>query len=212
MGRSYNRRSEELDKYIGKKVRVTFFDDDVAEGILEYDVPEGDGLPPSALYSVKYDPEHPEYERIFFRKSHSRKIEFLEMEQENVLQREKITADTRIKTVSEVMALAMVPVDMAFCIGIGTAYVFIGTAREYEASAGIIESYYGRNAENWMPISEREIKDVYMRHVPGEQAMLVFIIEGNDEGRCWLKSEYDAWIKGIRATRVKESKTEKAAN
>lgn len=56
-------RSKELDKYLGQKVKVTFWDNSIDEGILEYDV-------------VRYcKNKYSLNRRLFFRKTHVKKIE-----------------------------------------------------------------------------------------------------------------------------------------
>lgn len=60
-----NRRSEKLDRYLNKRVEITFFDGDVVTGVLEFDKPYFNGLLGSNSYSIR---------NIFFRKSHVKSI------------------------------------------------------------------------------------------------------------------------------------------
>lgn len=65
----YTHRSQELDKHLGQRVRVTFIDDEIKEGTLYWckrDYP--DELIPRADYSV---------DNFHFCKTHVKKIERL---------------------------------------------------------------------------------------------------------------------------------------
>ena len=64
-----NRRSEKLDKYLNKRVQITFHDGDVQTGVLEFDRAYW-GLPfGSNEYSITNGGTH-----MFFRKSHVKSI------------------------------------------------------------------------------------------------------------------------------------------
>lgn len=67
-----NRRSNKLDKFIGKSVIITFFDGDEKEGILEFNKPYADiGL----IYgSNQYSITKSDNTKLFFRKSHVKRI------------------------------------------------------------------------------------------------------------------------------------------
>ena len=65
-----NRRSDKLDKLIGKNVIVTFCDEEEREGILEFNRPYI-GL---IIGSNKYSLHSPNEYTIFFNKSHVKKI------------------------------------------------------------------------------------------------------------------------------------------
>lgn len=64
-----NRRSEKLDKYLGKVVTITFWDLDVVTGVLEFGTPFAGLKISSNLYSVRRSDGN-----LFFRKSHVKKI------------------------------------------------------------------------------------------------------------------------------------------
>lgn len=64
-----NRRSEKLDQYLNKRVEITFFDGDIATGILEFDRPYWGLKFGSNMYSIPYNGTH-----RFFRKSHVKNI------------------------------------------------------------------------------------------------------------------------------------------
>ena len=65
-----NRRSDKLDKFIGKSVIVTFWGGDEREGILEFNRPYM-GL---KVGSNRYSLYKPNEVVLFFRKSHVKKI------------------------------------------------------------------------------------------------------------------------------------------
>lgn len=71
-----NRRSDKLDKLIGKSVIVTFWDGDEREGILEFNRPYW-GL---NFGSNRYSLYKPNEGALFFRKSHVKKIREREVE------------------------------------------------------------------------------------------------------------------------------------
>lgn len=60
-------RSEELDKYLGQNVVLTFYDNKTESGILEYGIPLGPGMGNSRMYSLNRN--------YFFRKTHVKKVE-----------------------------------------------------------------------------------------------------------------------------------------
>ena len=60
-------RSEELDKYLGQFVMITFFDNRIEKGVLEYGIPLGPGMCNSRMYSLNRN--------YYFRKSHIKKVE-----------------------------------------------------------------------------------------------------------------------------------------
>lgn len=64
-----NRRSEKLDRYLNKRVEITFFDGDIATGILEFGRPFMGLKIGSNLYSITHNDTH-----MFFRKSHVKSI------------------------------------------------------------------------------------------------------------------------------------------
>ena len=64
-----NRRSERLDQYLNKRVKITFFGGDVAIGILEFDRPYSGTTYRSNKYSITCNGTH-----MFFRKSHVKSI------------------------------------------------------------------------------------------------------------------------------------------
>lgn len=67
-----NRRSEKLDKYLNKRVKITFIDGDIVTGVLEFGRSYW-GLPLSSNeYSITNGGTN-----IFFRKSHVKKVEVL---------------------------------------------------------------------------------------------------------------------------------------
>ncbi len=64
-----NRRSEKLDKYLSKRVQITFYDGDVETGVLEFGRPYYKGGLGSNEYSITEDND-----TLFFRKSHVKSI------------------------------------------------------------------------------------------------------------------------------------------
>ena len=64
-----NRRSEKLDQYLNKRVEITFFDGDIATGILEFNRPYLGLKYGSNMYSITYNDTN-----MFFRKSHVKSI------------------------------------------------------------------------------------------------------------------------------------------
>ena len=64
-----NRRSEKLDQYLNKQVEITFFEGDIATGILEFGRPYTGTKFSSNKYSITCDGTH-----MFFRKSHVKSI------------------------------------------------------------------------------------------------------------------------------------------
>lgn len=63
-----NRRSEKLDRYLNKRVEITFFDGDVVTGILEFGKPYFGLKSGSNSYSIR---------NLYFRKSHVKSIKEL---------------------------------------------------------------------------------------------------------------------------------------
>lgn len=61
-----NRRSPELDRYLGELVIVRFSDNDLKVGVLEYGVPIAEGLPDRQQYSIWEFGKG----RTYFRKTH----------------------------------------------------------------------------------------------------------------------------------------------
>ena len=60
-------RSKELDKYLGHFVIITFYDNRIEKGVLEYGIPLGSGMGNSRKYSLN--------RTHFFRKTHIKKVE-----------------------------------------------------------------------------------------------------------------------------------------
>lgn len=69
-----NRRSEKLDRFLGKRVEVIFNDGDVVEGTLVFDKPydEGEYVYPNMYALTELDNRY--IETLFFRKSHVKSI------------------------------------------------------------------------------------------------------------------------------------------
>lgn len=70
-----NRRSKELDKYMGKKVKITFIDGSVSIGVLEYGTPYIGSNKSNDLYCVIK-----KYSHIHFRKTHIKEIKEVNQE------------------------------------------------------------------------------------------------------------------------------------
>lgn len=60
-----NRRSEKLDRYLNKRVEITFFDGEIITGILEFDKP---------YWGLKFGSNSYSIRNIYFRKSHVKSI------------------------------------------------------------------------------------------------------------------------------------------
>ena len=74
-GLRMNRRSDKLDKFIGKNVEVTFWDGDVREGVLSFNKPYWGTNINSNKYSIRYYSDTIiGMTNLFFRKSHVKKI------------------------------------------------------------------------------------------------------------------------------------------
>jgi hypothetical protein len=69
-----NRRSEKLDKFLGKKVEITFTDGDVEQGWLEFDRPYWGLKFGSNRYSLEGCYANGTCSHLFFRKSHVKSI------------------------------------------------------------------------------------------------------------------------------------------
>lgn len=65
-----NRRSDKLDKFLNKKVLISFTDYTMLYGILEFDKPRDIGLGPSGMYSISNIFGN----TTFFRKNHVKRI------------------------------------------------------------------------------------------------------------------------------------------
>ena len=63
-------RSKELDKYLGQFVMITFYDNRIEKGVLEYGIPLGSGMGNSRMYSLNGV--------SYFRKAHIKKVELYE--------------------------------------------------------------------------------------------------------------------------------------
>ena len=63
------RNSDKLDRYLGKKVKITFFDNDVKIGVLEK------SPPPYKKHSYKINTFDPFCTGVMFCKTHVKKIE-----------------------------------------------------------------------------------------------------------------------------------------
>lgn len=65
-----NRRSEKLDKFLGKQVEITFFDNDVRQGVLGWN----EHLEPLRIIPQRYYLTYSDGTHLCFRKSHVKSI------------------------------------------------------------------------------------------------------------------------------------------
>ena len=110
----------------------------------------------------------------------------------------RIDPNKEIKTLDE--AIKLLPADTPVCIGMKTAFVFLGTAGEYRSDIDFLDSVYGKAEPGIPPLRERDIRKVYLRSTPWEGAAVALIVMGTEEGPAWSKKEYDAWFRKRRAS------------
>jgi hypothetical protein len=79
-----------------------------------------------------------------------------------------------------------------FCLAAKTAFVFIGTTEELVQGAEQIDRIYRGRREDYLPLMDRRITGYRKRDVPGEPKHMV-LIEGDECGAFWLRSEYLAF-------------------
>ena len=101
-------------------------------------------------------------------------------------------------------ALVLLSADDNIAVGSSSAYIFFGTASEWAADEQTLSEYYREQQErmdkNFEPFENRRIKDIFYKLYPGEPKYLAVIIEGNEIGLVWSRSEYEhrkfAWRRG----------------
>lgn len=103
--------------------------------------------------------------------------------------------------------LAELSPDTLIAVGADTAYIYIGSLSGFLQDVPLWDKYYksGRGLGSfarpksyvYTRLLSRKVRDVYYRETPGEPRLLVFLIEGIEQGKTWLFSEYEQTRKSL---------------
>lgn len=80
----------------------------------------------------------------------------------------------------------------------GTNYYFIGKVGRFKKEIDVINAKYKLRSEDpdeYVPLEDRMINDIWNRHIPGEPPMLAVLGEGVEAGEYSLLSECDKAFK-----------------
>lgn len=84
----------------------------------------------------------------------------------------------------------------------GSGFYFIGQVKKYKRVIGGINEYYwnyylkkSKEPEEYIPLQERMINDIWNRKLPDEPPMLAVLAEGTEAGQFALLSECDRRFK-----------------